>query len=104
MTLTPAKAGHRAPQSVRALLAAPNAAPLRLFKIRCSDIEPLKGKYEAVPMEYIIVKTDEKASEVNAHAGDHWMAVGLSTVSGEHYVLMTREARSSEPAIGLSQE
>jgi hypothetical protein len=55
-------------------------------------------------MQYVIVKTDDKASEVNAHAGDHWVAVGLSTVSGEHYVLMTREARSSEPAIGLSQE
>jgi len=89
VTLTPAKADSR---------------PFRLFKIRRSDIEPLKGKYEAVPMQYVIVKTDDKASEVNAHAGDHWVAVGLSTVSGEHYVLMTREARSSEPAIGLSQE
>jgi hypothetical protein len=47
-------------------------------------------------MEYTIVKSDDKAAPVNALAKDHWVAVGLSTVSGEHYVLMTREVRSSE--------
>lgn len=56
-----------------------------------------------MPTEYIIVKTDDKASSVNALAREHWTAVGLSTVSGEHYVLMTREARSSEPAVMISK-
>ena len=49
-----------------------------------------------MPKEYIIVKTDDKASSVNKLANDHWEAVGLSTVSGEHWVLMTREARSGD--------
>jgi hypothetical protein len=46
-------------------------------------------------MEYIIGKTDEKADPINKLAHDHWVAVGLSTVSGEHWVLMTREVRST---------
>jgi hypothetical protein len=50
--------------------------------------------------EYIIVKTDDKAGSVNSLAHDHWEAVGLSTISGEHWVLMAREARSEvQPAV-----
>jgi hypothetical protein len=49
-----------------------------------------------VAKEYMIVKTDDKASSVNEHARDHWEAIGISTVSGEHWVLMAREARSEE--------
>jgi hypothetical protein len=47
-------------------------------------------------MEYVIVKTDDKAAPVNSLAREGWEAISLSTVSGEHWVLMSREARPGQ--------